>query len=314
MTNALLWKKVYYEYDDDDDEPELETKYEKVNVPQNTKNSSKFHFFTDYIVWFSWDFVFLKEFSYKTSSFVWDLVWFLVLDLLFSFVFYLAWYKFVNRTFKPIEENMSDMKNFIHNAGHELKTPIAVIDSNIQLLRDMKTYDDSMMLELKEEVLKLNSLLDSLIKLSDIWSFEETEKINLSEIIDEIVKSFSSRIEEKNILVEKSIDKKVFLTTNRNYLYIFISNIIGNAIKYNKQNWKISISYNHWLLIEDSGIGIDREDLKKVFDRFFKSDKSRNSEWFGIWLSLVKKISEVYSWKVRVESDIWVWTKFFIKF
>jgi his kinase A (phosphoacceptor) domain len=63
---------------------------------------------------------------------------------------------------------MSDMKNFIHNAGHELKTPIAVIDSNIQLLLDMKTYDDSMMLELKEEVLKLNSLLDSLIKLSDI--------------------------------------------------------------------------------------------------------------------------------------------------
>jgi his kinase A (phosphoacceptor) domain len=60
------------------------------------------------------------------------------------------------------------MKSFIHNAGHELKTPIAVIDSNIQLLRDMKTYDDSMMLELKEEVLKLNSLLDSLIKLSDI--------------------------------------------------------------------------------------------------------------------------------------------------
>jgi hypothetical protein len=58
----------------------------------------------------------------------------------------------------------------------------------------------------------------------------------LSEIIDEIVKSFSSRIEEKNIFVEKNIDKKVFLTTNRNYLYIFISNIIGNAIKYNKQN------------------------------------------------------------------------------
>ncbi|RKW21095.1 sensor histidine kinase [Candidatus Gracilibacteria bacterium] len=307
-------KKVYYEYDDDDDEPELETKYEKVNVPQNTKNSSKFHFFTDYIVGFSGDFVFLKEFSYKTSSFVGDLVGFLVLDLLFSFVFYLAGYKFVNRTFKPIEENMSDMKNFIHNAGHELKTPIAVIDSNIQLLRDMKTYDDSMMLELKEEVLKLNSLLDSLIKLSDIGSFEETEKINLSEIIDEIVKSFSSRIEEKNISFEKSIDKKVFLTTNRNYLYIFISNIIGNAIKYNKQNGKISISYNHGLLIEDSGIGIDREDLKKVFDRFFKSDKSRNSEGFGIGLSLVKKISEVYSWKVRVESEIGVGTKFFIKF
>jgi his kinase A (phosphoacceptor) domain len=60
------------------------------------------------------------------------------------------------------------MKNFIHNAGHELKTPISVIDSNIQLLLDMKTYDEEMILELKTEILKLNSLLQSLINLSDI--------------------------------------------------------------------------------------------------------------------------------------------------
>jgi hypothetical protein len=70
--------------------------------------------------------------------------------------------------FKPVEENISDMKNFIHNAGHELKTPISVIDSNIQLLLDMKTYDEEMILELKTEILKLNSLLQSLINLSDI--------------------------------------------------------------------------------------------------------------------------------------------------
>ena len=127
-------------------------------------------------------------------------------------------------------------------------------------------------------------MLDSLIKLSDIWSFEETEKINLSEIIDEIVKSFSSRIEEKNIFVEKNIDKKVFLTTNRNYLYIFISNIIGNAIKYNKQNWKISISYNHWLLIEDSGIGIDREDLKKVFGMIWDLTFFGKKNIWSLWL------------------------------
>jgi signal transduction histidine kinase len=60
------------------------------------------------------------------------------------------------------------MNNFIHNAGHELKTPISVIDSNIQLVKDIKKYDESMMDEMKNETKKLSSLIDSLIKLSDI--------------------------------------------------------------------------------------------------------------------------------------------------
>jgi signal transduction histidine kinase len=60
------------------------------------------------------------------------------------------------------------MNNFIHNAGHELKTPISVIDSNIQFIKDIKKYDESMMDEMKDETEKLNSLIDSLIKLSDI--------------------------------------------------------------------------------------------------------------------------------------------------
>ncbi|MBT3726761.1 hypothetical protein HOG21_03530 [bacterium] len=63
---------------------------------------------------------------------------------------------------------MKDMNNFIHNAGHELKTPISVIDSNIQFIKDVKKYDESMLDEMKNETKKLNSLIDSLIKLSDI--------------------------------------------------------------------------------------------------------------------------------------------------
>ena len=102
---------------------------------------------------------------------------------------------------------------------------------------------------------------------------------------------------------------------NRDYLYIFLSNIIWNAIKYNKQNWEINISFeNSWLTINDNWIWISDDDLPKIFDRFFKSDKSRNTSWFGIWLSLVQKIAEVYNWKVKVWSELWNGTKFLIKF
>ena len=207
------------------------------------------------------------------------------------------------------------MKNFIHNAGHELKTPISVIDSNIQLLLDMKTYDEEMILELKTEILKLNSLLQSLINLSDIWSFRNIEKVDLNDIVEEILKSFSEKIQEKNIKINKNIKKNIFIMANRDYLYIFLSNIIWNAIKYNKQNWEINISFeNSWLTINDNWIWISDDDLPKIFDRFFKSDKSRNTSWFGIWLSLVQKIAEVYNWKVKVWSELWNGTKFLIKF
>ncbi|PZM86379.1 hypothetical protein DLH72_01065 [Candidatus Gracilibacteria bacterium] len=308
-------KKVYYEYDDDDGESELEEAYEKVYIPKTqTKAISEFHFFSDYILGFSGDFVFIKEYNYNFSAFFLDIFRFLLLNLFFSFLIYFLGFKFVTRTFKPVEENISDMKNFIHNAGHELKTPIAVVDSNIQLMLEMKSYDEQMLLELKQEILKLNSLLDSLIKLSDIGSFSEVEKNNLFDLIDEIIKNFSPNLQEKNISFVKNIPENIFVKANRNYLYIFLSNIIGNAIKYNRMDGNIEIIYDNGLKIIDSGIGIEREELNKIFDRFFKSDKSRKSEGFGIGLSLVAKISEIYGWKIKVESELGNGTSFFIKF
>jgi signal transduction histidine kinase len=98
-------------------------------------------------------------------------------------------------------------------------------------------------------------------------------------------------------------------------LYIFLSNLIWNAIKYNKQDWKIDIFYKSGeLTIRDSWIWIEKSDLPKIFDRFFKWDKSRNTEWFGIGLSLVKKISDLYKWKIKFESEDWDGTKVKVKF
>lgn len=260
-------------------------------------------------------FIFFKRLQYSLNDYLQDVSWFLLISILFSFLIYYIWIRFVNKIFIPVENNIKDMNDFIHNAGHELKTPLSVIDSNIQLLKEMKTYDEHMVNELKNEVIKLNSLIDSLVKLSDIDLFKEAQDIKLSLLINEIVNDLKFKIDDKKIIVNTSVWEDIIIKWNRDYTYIYLSNIIWNAVKYNKIMWKIEIFYkNNSLIIKDTWIWIKKEDLNKIWDRFFKWDNSRNSNGFGIWLSLVKKIWDIYNWKIKVKSEENIWTTFNIKF
>lgn len=262
-----------------------------------------------------WTFILVRKVMYSFSDYISDIFGFLLINILFSLILYFIGFKFVNKAFIPVEENMKDMKNFIHNAGHELKTPISVIDSNIQLIDDIKKYDAEMTKELKDEVIRLNSIIDSLIRLSNIDSFKQWEDVNLKEVIFTVVKEFWSRILDKNIFLNIEVSDYVRIKANKDYLCMFLWNIIWNAIKYNIKDWRIDILFiDKELIIKDSWIWIDNSDINKIFDRFFKWDKSRSSEWFGIWLSLVKKIADIYDWKIIVKSVKLKWTSFIIKF
>lgn len=262
-----------------------------------------------------WLLIVFKKLRYWFYEYLEDIFTFTIISLLFSILIYYIWIIFVNKVFVPVEENIKDMSNFIDNAWHELKTPISVIDSNIQLINELKTYDETMMLELKGEVKKLNSLIDSLVKLSNIDVFRDVEDINLYDAVNEIINDFKSKIDNKKITVNIKINKKITVSSNKNYLYIFLSNIIWNSIKYNKIMWIVDINYkNNTLIIKDTWVWIKKSDLSKIWDRFFKSDNSRNSEWFGIWLSLVKKIWDIYWWNIAVNSKVWEGSEFSIKF
>ncbi len=259
--------------------------------------------------------ILFKKMRYCFGDYLEDLLGFVFISFLFSILLYIVWYNFVDKTLKPVEANIKDMKDFIHNVWHELKTPLSVIHSNIQLINDTKKYDKEMTMELKKEVIRLNSLIDSLINLTDIDSRKISESINLLDLINEIIKDFNSKLLEKNIETKITITKSTIVKANRDYLYIFLSNLVWNAIKYNKQDWKIDVFYKSGeLTIRDSWIWIEKSDLPHIFDRFYKWDKSRNTEWFGIGLSLVKKISDLYKWKIKFESEDWDGTKIKIKF
>lgn len=258
--------------------------------------------------------IFFKKQSYYIVDYFRDLFFFFIINFLFSISFYFIWLFFVNKNLKPVEETLDDMNDFIHNANHELKTPISVISSNLQLLKATKNYEDDLVDNSINEIKRIDNLILELTNLSDIKSISEISNINLENEINEILKEYEKQITGKKLFISIKVTKKTILKANKNYFYIMFSNLLRNAIKHNFESWEINIILDkNKLIISNTWVWISKEDLPNIFDRFFKGEKSRTSEWFGIWLSLVKKICDIYNWEILVSSDKKL-TTFEIKF
>ena len=263
----------------------------------------------------NYDVLFIKEFKYSFFDYLIDLLWFVFITLLFSALFYYIWNKFVWKNLEPVKNTLDDMQSFIHNAWHELKTPISIIHSNLQLINATKTFDKDLVNEWLIEINKLDHLIESLVELSNINSSEYNENIDVASEIKSIIKDFKQMADDKDVKIKfsKKANRELFI--NKQYFYILFSNILKNAIKYNKKWWTVTISlYSNKIKVKDTWVWIKKEDLEKIFDRFFMSTASRNNEWHGIWLSLVKKIADIYNIKIDVKSKEGEWSEFIIEF
>lgn len=259
--------------------------------------------------------VFFKSETYSFRQYINDLLQFFSITWMFSIIFYYIWYLFVSISLKPVWENLKDMKEFVHNAGHELKTPISVIHSNLQLIKATKSYDPELISESIEEINRLNSLMEALVDLSDMNREMQIESINMEEEIKTIIKEFSTLATIKNVNISFIVEQNFNLKANRDYFRIFFGNFLSNAIKYNREYWNVKIILQkNKVTISDNWIWIEKKDLNKIFERFFRAEKARSSSWFWIGLSLVKKISQIYSWKIKIKSELEKWTEIEVKF
>ncbi len=255
-----------------------------------------------------------REIRYSFSEYLWDLFKSLILVLLSSIIFYIIWRKFVGHSLKPVEENIHDMQDFIHNAGHELKTPLSIVHGNLQFLKATKTYDPEVHKESIWEVEKLDKLIESLVELSSIHDIQSGECLYIKDEIESIIKDFSKKAEKKSLDISFTSTHNPQLKIHREYFYILFSNLLGNAIKYSKKEWKIKIILKQKSFeIQDFGIGIAKDKQDKIFDRFYKAH-NRNTEGYGIGLSLVRKIVNLYKWNIKVHSTKWEWTKIQVSF
>lgn len=266
--------------------------------------------------WVIWnEIIFIKKQVYPSSNYLSDIIYFNLFNLFFWILFYFIWLSFVNKNLKPVEENIKDMDDFIHNASHELKTPLSIINSNLQLMKKLKAYEEDLVDNSIKEIKLTDKLIIWLTNLSNINLLEERKSFYVYEKINEIVCEFQNEIDKKNIIIKINKIKDFEINANQEYFYIMFSNLLRNAIKYNHiKNWKINIEINKCkLLISNTWETIKKEDLSKIFDRLYKWEKSRNTEGFWIWLSLVKKICNIYNWEIKCESVDWI-TEFEIRF
>ena len=245
---------------------------------------------------------FIRKDYFSLQDLMTELLYFITIAIMLSWIVY-----FVVRKSKCSKE-------FVHNIGHELKTPLAAMYSSLQLAKE--TWDCNRALnESIWEVKKIKDTIDWLIMLSDITPNKWVSKLNIYDEINDIINEYQKYIKTKHISI--SIDKKhnLFITTNKEYFNILFHNIISNATKYTNKWWKITIQINKSsIVVSDNGIWISKSNIDKVFDRFFREEHTSKIEWSGIWLSLVKKIADIYEWKIQMESNKWEWTSVTITF
>jgi len=259
--------------------------------------------------------IFYKSLRYDMNDLRYDMLILLICTILLSWLVYTIGIKFVGRALRPVEENMKDMSDFIHNAGHELKTPLAVIRWNMQIMLAEENYDRELLKKSIWEVDRTNHLIEWLRELSEIWTISKKNHINLLDTIQEVVTSLKMYADEKWVSLRVTFSERFMIQANASELDIFLSNIIKNAILYNKKWGRVDISMQKNILtIEDTGIGMSPEELSKIFDRLYRAESARNMDGFGIGLSLVEKISQKNNWKISVSSVPKQGTKFEIVF
>jgi len=224
-----------------------------------------------------------------------------------------------NAMIDRLETTFQSQQQFITDASHDLRTPLTVIHAELQLLR--RQHSDLETCSIVErgirEVEKLSRLAGDLLLLAkaDAHQLVTTMQLDrLDEILVESVRRCRPLIDEKNISIQITIDEPVELLCDAAALERALVNLLGNAIKYTPQGGQVTVTTSTTeahatCTISDNGPGIPEEELSKLFDRFYRSDRARNSEGSGLGLSIVKSIVEAHGGTITLESTLGTGTR-----
>lgn len=208
---------------------------------------------------------------------------------------------------KPFVKNMEQQKQFITNAGHELKTPLAVIIADIDVLELTTGEDNEWVASIKNQAYRLNSLIRNLLNLANI---EESRnqivltEFSLTNMVKETINDFKALLQNREIKFDENKDVKI--SADETSIKQLITIFLDNAIKYTDENGIIDIKIDKQgrftkFEIANTYENINKINVNKLFDRFYRGDKSRNKkkEGYGIGLSIAESIVDMHKGKIN---------------
>ncbi|HPO63080.1 MAG TPA: ATP-binding protein [Candidatus Kapabacteria bacterium] len=232
----------------------------------------------------------------------------------------------LNKMIERLEGSFNQIRQFTSDASHELKTPLTILRGEIEIALQSQKKPEQYQIILAsalEEAERLSNVVETLLELSRAdagqvkMAFQEQ---NISKLIADISEDAEILAEQKSIWVEKKIPATVIANFDSARMHQAILNIVDNAIKYTNEHGKISIELTEdekyaILKVSDTGIGIPKNQLPYIFDRFYRVDKARSHETrgAGLGLSIVKWIIDVHKGKIDVKSQLLYGTSFTIK-
>jgi two-component system phosphate regulon sensor histidine kinase PhoR len=250
-----------------------------------------------------------------------SLRWEFATGIFFSLVIIAAFYLTVRTMLR--QKKLGEIKNdFINNMTHEFKTPIATISLAVDAMRNEKVLQDREKLGyfstiIKEENKRMNRQVETILKASQLERQEvdlNLKPVHLHEIIKDVVENFALQLKEKEGKAELILNaENDFIDGDEVHMSNLVNNLFDNALKYSKDNVaplvKLTTSSNgkkFIMRIEDNGIGMNRETVKRVFERFYRAHTGNihNVKGFGLGLSYVKTMVEAHHGEIRAESTL----------
>ena len=215
----------------------------------------------------------------------------------------------------------SSLQEFNGNAAHEFRTPLAMMQAQLELYEetahpDMDAETAELLAMLKEQTERLSKLVKTLLEMSEMNTIERADAVELTALIEEVLADLSPMAEKRQISLLQEATGEVLLQGSDILLYRLLFNLVENAIKYNKEDGTIDVmikkkKHRCEFCVKDSGIGIPADQLDRIFERFYRVDKSHSKEigGTGLGLSIVKHGAKLHNAEIKIESALNVGTE-----
>lgn len=229
----------------------------------------------------------------------------------------------VNRMTKPVAQAFEKQKQFVADAGHELKTPIAVISANVNVL-ESETGENKWLSYIKTEADRMNALVKNLMLLAQMEDSSKKvlhNEFDMSKAVMRAGLPFESLAFEKGTVIKFDIQPDIKINGNEEQIEQLAAILLSNAVKYGNEKGIINLSLTRerkktTLSVYNTGQGVSEDEKLKIFDRFYRVDKarSRSSGSYGLGLAIARTIADENGGKILVESEYGKWVRFDVIF